>query len=807
MSRRVLLRLTILLLAISTTLRVWAQCPLDWTDGFGASGLTGDVNSMAVFDDGSGSALYVGGWLHVADDCQIAHFLKWDGQSWSLPEDRPNDISYALGVYDLGTGPALYAGGVFYQAGGTLARSVACWDGDSWYALGGGVTGNVYALAAFDDGTGPALFAGGSFREAGGVAARSIARWDGQEWSALEGDLWHMDLYPEVYALAVYDDGNGPALYVAGKFMRAGGVDAYNIAKWDGVSWSDVGGGLGGVGYPYVNALTVYDDGTGPALYAGGHFEVAGQVYANHIARWDGQSWAPLGDGINSVGTGVTALAVCQPDEAERPMLYVGGMFFSAGDIEANHVACWDGTQWSALGSGVQAGNFTNVTTLAAFDPPGSDGPGVYVGGDFAIADGVLAPCIARWDGAAFSPLGSGGNGTDESVYTLEVFDDGHEPALYAGGRFWGAGGLVLNHIGRWDGAGWSDVGGGTNGKVYTLTVFDDDAGPALYVGGSFLYAGGIPAYKIAKWDGTVWSALDGGLPGYGWVRAIKPFEDGTGLALYVGGDFSEAGGQPVRGIVKWDGVMWSSVGSGVEGTVYAMTSHDDGSGPALYVGGVFSQAGDVTAYNIARWDGLNWSAVGYGLPDGVGSLASLDDGSGPALYANANSPYVIYKWDGSTWSLVGDGLEGATGGLTIFDDGSGPALYAGGGPTGLAKWNGRRWQYMGGGVGGGIGCMTAYDDGAGSSLYVGGYFTSTGGLPAANFGRWGCVPGLWLGDLNCDGAVDVYDIDPFICAVSPNCDYAAEFPDCNPITGDCNADGIVNAYDIDGFIALIGGG
>jgi hypothetical protein len=35
----------------------------------------------------------------------------------------------------------------------------------------------VYALAAFDDGTGPALYVGGDFEQAGGVLSTGIAKW------------------------------------------------------------------------------------------------------------------------------------------------------------------------------------------------------------------------------------------------------------------------------------------------------------------------------------------------------------------------------------------------------------------------------------------------------------------------------------------------------------------------------------------------------------------------------------------------------------------------------------------------------
>jgi hypothetical protein len=36
---------------------------------------------------------------------------------------------------------------------------------------------SVSALAVFDDGDGPALYAGGSFEGAGGLPSRNIARW------------------------------------------------------------------------------------------------------------------------------------------------------------------------------------------------------------------------------------------------------------------------------------------------------------------------------------------------------------------------------------------------------------------------------------------------------------------------------------------------------------------------------------------------------------------------------------------------------------------------------------------------------
>jgi hypothetical protein len=39
-------------------------------------------------------------------------------------------------------------------------------------------------------------------------------------------------LVPMLRALEVFDDGGGPALYVAGHFDRAGGLPSSYIAKW-----------------------------------------------------------------------------------------------------------------------------------------------------------------------------------------------------------------------------------------------------------------------------------------------------------------------------------------------------------------------------------------------------------------------------------------------------------------------------------------------------------------------------------------------------------------------------------------------
>ncbi len=153
------------------------------------------------------------------------------GFGWAPGFGRPpggvNDLVLATAVFNSGTGPALYAGGLFTTAGGVAANRIAKWDGQNWTALGDGANDAVRALAVFDDGTGPALYAGGLFTTAGGVAANRIAKWDGTQWASLGTGI---DSF--VLALAVFDDGRGPALYAGGDFITAGGRPSLYVGKW-----------------------------------------------------------------------------------------------------------------------------------------------------------------------------------------------------------------------------------------------------------------------------------------------------------------------------------------------------------------------------------------------------------------------------------------------------------------------------------------------------------------------------------------------------------------------------------------------
>jgi hypothetical protein len=119
----------------------------------------------------------------------------------------------------------------------------------------------------------------------------------------------------------------------------------------------------------------------------------------------------------------------------------------------------------------------------------------LIAGGDFTSAGGVGASGIARWNGSSWSALGSGTGGSERTVKSLAVLPNGD---VVAGGGFTTAGGVTVNRVARWDGSSWSGLGSGTNWNVNPLAVL---ANGDVVVGGGFTTAGGLASKGMARWS------------------------------------------------------------------------------------------------------------------------------------------------------------------------------------------------------------------------------------------------------------------------------------------------------------------
>ncbi len=376
------------------------------------SGMGGSFPDVYVLGI-SGTDLYAGGSFTMAGQDSAVYIAKYNGNVWAPLGFGLNGPVRALAAI----GADLYAGGVFTTAGGVIVNHIARWDGSSWTPLGSGMNNVVLAMAV----NGTTLYAGGAFTTAGGTSANYIAKWDGSSWSALGTGMNN-----EVTALAA----SGTDLYAAGPFKTAGGGPANQIARWDGVAWSALGSGFGQSGLAQSLAAVPNSRG-GTDVYAGGQFDTAGGVIAHNIAKWDGGHWSALGSGANS-NVGALLIDTSSPG---RQALYAGGLFFFMDSIVVNHIAKWDDSTWSALGTGMPS------YTVAGLTRNRND---VYAVGLFDTAGGFYAPNIARWDGGIWQPLGSG---LDNIEYAVTVCGDG----LYAGGySIHAGGGQPSLYIARW---------------------------------------------------------------------------------------------------------------------------------------------------------------------------------------------------------------------------------------------------------------------------------------------------------------------------------------------------------------------
>lgn len=278
--------------------------------------------------------------------------------------------------------------------------------------IGAGFAGALIDLCAFDDGSGPALYAaflGGPFYP----DSPGLRRWDGSSWE----DVALPSQHESVFALTTWNDGSGEKL-IAG-LGTPDGTDFAGVAAYDGQTWSKLGPGLSGT----VEALAVYDPGSGPLLVAGGVFtEFGSPPYTlNNVAAFDGFTWQPLAEGASS---SVRELQFHLEDGV--PTLYASGIHFDPKTNESQRLRSWNGSQWRAI-----PGVTYEALALASVEPGGPLEAGLYasLGQDFSTAT-ELCFGLGRWDGVQWHPVGTGLPGS--LVRDLHVHGTGAETSLFA---------------------------------------------------------------------------------------------------------------------------------------------------------------------------------------------------------------------------------------------------------------------------------------------------------------------------------------------------------------------------------------
>jgi hypothetical protein len=279
---------------------------------------------------------------------------------------------------------------------------------------------------------------------------------------------------------------------------------------------------------------------------------------------------------------------------------------------------------------------------------------------------------------------------------------------------------------------------GGDNGEVYTA-ISDGDGG--WYVGGTFQFVNEEERISLVHIlsDNTVDASFDAELEANSYVYALAL--DGT--TLYVGGTFTEAGGEVRNRLAAFDTTtgLVTDFDPNLDGDVNELLVDGD----TLYVGGGFTDVNNGTTRNyLAAFDTGTSVATAFdpNLNDSVVSLA-LD---GTTLYVGGNFTDVN---NGTTRNYLA-AFDTGTSIATAFDPNleytaydillDGTTLYAGGG---FAEVNGGTTRNYLAAFDTGTSIATAFDPDVddtvrrlaldGSTLYaVGDFNTANGGTVRA---------------------------------------------------------------------------
>lgn len=511
-----------------------------------------------------GNDLYVGGGFAQAGSLRANNIALWDGSAWrTLGVGILNGADGPVRAIAVGSGDTIYVGGEFLNAGGKPASYIARWDGSGWSSMPGGLNGPVQSILT----QGNDLFIGGQFTASGSQKLGHAARWNGGSWGALGNG----GVNGFVRALISV----GGAIYAGGEFSIANGLYARNVASIEGNVWSSLGVDPQNGIYGIVTTIALHDT----DVYIGGAFVTVGGDRTGSLARWDGERWHRVAPELNGP---VRAIAV---DAAGG--LYVGGEFTRAGELDVNGLAYWDGARWSAVGNGM-GGATPYVYALAI-----SNGS-LYVGGAFSMAGTHRTNRVARWDMTAkrWEPMGGGVSGSSHFTYVAAIVARGSD--VYVGGVFPAVGAIKSENIAWWDGSGWRDLGGGVNNSVYTLAI---DRSGDLLIGGDFRASADQGIKYMARWDGARLSPFPGVFRGPVTMIAANDQD------VFVSGSFVYLSEVQTEGLARWDGSAWRNVGRGpsmdyAEGKIYAMAA----AGEDLYVGGDFTLAGGRPSFNFAHW-------------------------------------------------------------------------------------------------------------------------------------------------------------------------------------------------------------
>jgi hypothetical protein len=357
----------------------------------------------------------------------------------------------------------------------------------------------------------------------------SFCLMESQNWDSIRGGIFNNQLERILYD-EVHDE-----LIVSSKFVKeVGNKYIRGIGRWDGARWDSLSSGINTHDQlnTYPNGMVLASIEYQGKLLVGGMFQSIGGVNATSLALWDGVKWDSLPK--RAFRFNDVPIQVCGFIK-KGSLLYIAGNFDTIAGQATKGLATWDGTNFNPVALPVGPG-FQNISSIMEYNNE------IYIAGDgFLIGPNNDARDVFKYNGTNWtSTTGNGLNGVYAGIADLEIYNN----ELYACGHFTKEDGNSGNHVMKWNGVQWKDVGFGdqqTFVNMRKMLVHKN----RLWVFGGFDEAAGSFASNAAVYDGTSWCGLSDTLDNK--IGSAVVYHD----TIYIGGGFWKSNSDSIKFIAK----------------------------------------------------------------------------------------------------------------------------------------------------------------------------------------------------------------------------------------------------------------
>jgi len=425
---------------------------LHWTGAAWAvvsspSTLATENNSLRAVACASASECWAVG--SYAGDATQTLIERWDGSAWAVVASPNGGSAEDNTLFGVACAAGCRAVG-FHNDAGIQRSLVEGWNGSAWTIVASAdyTAPQNNTLLGVDCVSADDCWAVASYFDSG-VQQTLIQRWDGSAWAIQPSpntSTAQSNILYDVSCATASD------CWIVGYHLGDTGWQTLTL-HWDGTSWEIVASPSVAGGSNFltdVSCLSASD------CWAVGFYDTG--VYQTLALHWDGTAWAIVASPNTDLASENRLSGVSCVSASD---CWAVGFHKIDGFLQQTLTAHWDGSAWSLVASpntdAPQNNWFEDVACAAATQC-------WAVGAYSPAAVGSGQPLIQRWDGAAWTIVGSPPPSANHNNYLRGVTCAGVSGCWAVGDYF--SDGYSRSLIEHWDGSSWTLVAAPNTGAT-----------------------------------------------------------------------------------------------------------------------------------------------------------------------------------------------------------------------------------------------------------------------------------------------------------------------------------------------------